>query len=91
MSDAEAEALLQAEPTGNLLPQQAANFVRQVVEGIDPLRSALAQRADERAQELLEAHRRVRIASRTVGVRYAVRPQLPVDVLGVYVLLPAIP
>jgi superfamily II DNA or RNA helicase len=88
ISEAEAEALLQAEPSGNILPQQAASFVRQVVDGINHLRSELAQLADERAQELLEAHRRVRIASRTVGVRYDVRPQLPVDVLGIFVLLP---
>lgn len=88
LAEADAEALLQAEPSGNILPQQAANFVRQVVAGIDHLRPELAQLADERAQELLEAHRRVRSASRTVGVRYDVRPQLPVDVLGIYVLLP---
>lgn len=83
-----AEALLAAEPTRNILPQQAANFIRQVVEGIDQLRTAIDQFAVERAQELLDDHRRVRLAARITGVRHDVRPQLPVDVLGIYVLLP---
>jgi hypothetical protein len=88
LSEAEAEALLDVEPAGNLLPQQAANFVRQVTDGIGHLRTHVDQLAVERAEELLEAHRRVRVASRQPGQRYDVRPQLPVDVLGVYVLLP---
>ena len=87
----EAEALLAAEPAGNILPQQAANFVRQVVEGIGHIRTHIDQLAVERAQELLEAHRRVRIASGVKHLRYDVRPQLPVDVLGIYVLLPSRP
>ena len=86
----EAEALLQAEPSGNLAPQQAANFVRQVVDGIGHIRTHIDQLAVERAEELLDAHRRVRSASQITGTRYDVRPQLPVDVLGVYVLLPAV-
>ena len=43
----------------------------------------------ERGEALLDAHRRVREGARLKGVRYAVEPQLPVDVLGVYVLLPS--
>lgn len=85
---ADAEALLQAEPSGNLAPQQATTFVRQVVEGMSHLRAYLDQLAVGRAEELLDAHRRVRTASQITGTRYDVRPQLPVDVLGVYVLLP---
>ena len=90
LSEMEAETLLAAEPSGNILPQQATNFVRQVVDGIGNIRTHIDQIAVERAQELLEAHRRVRIASRQSGLRYEVRPQLPVDVLGIYVLLPAV-
>jgi ATP-dependent helicase YprA (DUF1998 family) len=40
-------------------------------------------------EKLLEEHRRVRGAARQTGVRYSVQPQLPVDVLGIYLLLPA--
>jgi hypothetical protein len=37
---------------------------------------------------LLEQHRRVRTAARMQGVSQHVEPQLPPDVLGVYVYLP---
>ena len=40
--------------------------------------------------ELLEAHQRVRRASKIRKVRYRVEPQLPPDVLGIYVYLPKI-
>jgi hypothetical protein len=43
--------------------------------------------AQSRAESLLVDHRRVREAARDVG-QYTVRPCLPVDVMGVYVLLP---
>jgi hypothetical protein len=47
----------------------------------------LERLASERANALLADHRRVREAARDTG-QYAVRASLPVDVLGVYVLLP---
>jgi hypothetical protein len=43
--------------------------------------------ADERANALLTDHRRVREASRSRG-RYEVKALLPVDVIGMFVLLP---
>ena len=46
--------------------------------------------AAERGAALLDAHQRVRAATRQTGVSYRVEPQLPPDVLGVYVLLPVI-
>lgn len=42
----------------------------------------------EMAETLLNAHRRVRTASRIKGIRYRVEPHLPPDVLGIYVYLP---
>jgi superfamily II DNA or RNA helicase len=85
----QAEALLAAEPTANIAAQQASEFVRRVVDGLPHLQEALDAAAKQRGQEILEAHRRVRSASGISGVRYDVRPHLPADVLGVYVLLPA--
>ena len=85
----QAEGLLDAQPGANITPQQASAFVRQVVEGFEHLRQPLNEIATQRGQELLDAHRRVRHASRARGLRYDVRPHLPSDVLGVYVLLPA--
>jgi len=86
----EAEELLDAQPAANITAQQATEFVRRVVEGFADLSEPLNQAAAQRGQELLEAHRRVRAAAHMRGVRYDVRPHLPPDVLGIYVLLPVL-
>jgi hypothetical protein len=44
--------------------------------------------ADQRAQDLLAAHERARAAAHMKGISHSIRPQSPVDVLGVYMLLP---
>lgn len=85
----DAEALLDAEPAGNVLREQATTFVRRVVDGFASLRPAIDRRARERAGVLLDTHRRVRDESRARGLTHRVEPQLPADVLGIYVLLPA--
>lgn len=86
----EVDRLLDALPAGNLSPQQAASFVQQVVDGYAQLRPHLDSLAQERAEALLAAHTRVRKASQASGVRYRVEPHLPVDLLGIYVLLPLV-
>jgi len=83
------ERLSAAEPKQNVTPSQATEFVRKVVDGFEHLRPALEDFAHRRGQELLDAHRRVRTAARMRGVRYEIRPELPPDVLGIYVYLPA--
>lgn len=88
LDEATAEQLLQAEPDANVSPQQAGSFIGRVTNSMAQLQTALDQMANDRAETLLDAHRRVRTAARVTGVSYDVKPQLPVDVLGVYVLLP---
>lgn len=83
-----AEALLDLEPTGNVPAEQAQGFVRRVVDGIEALRSEIDEEARRRAATLTEAHDRVREAARAKSAT-SVEPKLPVDVLGVYVYLPA--
>jgi hypothetical protein len=83
------EALLGAEPAGNVAAPQATEFVRRVIEGMQHLQPTLNATATQRAEAVLEAHRRVRAAAGITGTRYHVRPHLPPDVVGVYVLLPA--
>jgi superfamily II DNA or RNA helicase len=83
-----AEALLQAEPKGNVHTDQAAAFLQRILDDFELLRPAIDAAAQERGAALLEAHRRVRTASRQQGVSYRVEPQLPPDVLGIYVYLP---
>ena len=84
----QAEALLQAEPEANVSPDQAAHFLRTLVDGFDVIRPWLEVTARQRGTELLEAHRRVRTASRAKGISHHVEPQMPPDVLGVYIYLP---
>jgi hypothetical protein len=84
-----AEALLAATPDANIAPDQARSFVSKVVDARAALDPGLEALATARAEVLLALHRRLRDESRIKGLTYDVRPQLPVDVIGVYVLLPA--
>ena len=88
LDDQAAEALLAAVPAANIAVAQQTEFLRKVVDGFDHLRPHLDEVAAVRARDLLDAHRRVRQASRTRGVSYRVEPQLPPDPLGIFILLP---
>ncbi len=88
LASAAAEALLRLEPEGNILPDQAREFVRKVVAGFPQLTPRLNEVAASFGEELLAAHRRVRQTSRVRGTSTRIEPVLPVDVLGVYVYLP---
>lgn len=83
----EISSLLAAEPNAN--PGGAIDFLTEAVDALDVVATRLDDEARERAKQLHEAHTRVREAAREKGVRVRVEPQLPVDVLGVYVYLPA--
>lgn len=83
----EAFALLSATPTANVPAERQRAALEQALGQLRGRRSALESLAQERARALLEDHRRVREASSSTG-SYAVQPCLPVDVVGVYVLLP---
>jgi hypothetical protein len=83
-----AERLLQAEPDENVTDDVAQTFVRRVVDKLDAIRTHLDEVAKKRGAELLAAHRRVRQASGRRGVHESIRPQLPADLLGLYVYLP---
>lgn len=84
----EVEALVAAPPHANILPEQARDHIERIVQRFGALRPHLDQVADQRGQALLDAHRRVRTASRA-GVRsLSVDAHKPADVLGVFVYLP---
>jgi superfamily II DNA or RNA helicase len=89
LDGADAENLLDVIPSANIAPDQATDFVRKVTESFDLLLPRLEQYKQERAAELLDAHRRVRAAAHVKGVSYDVNANLPPDVLGIYVYLPA--
>lgn len=90
LSQEEAEPLLQAVPDSNIAPQQAADQVQRVLDDLTQARASLEQIVQDRSGAVLEAHQRVRAAAKQATSRYDVRPQLPPDILGVYVLLPVI-
>jgi superfamily II DNA or RNA helicase len=84
----EIDQLLHAKPARGIHKAQATDFVQKVIDEFDALRTHLDEFATERGDEILQAHRRVREATKQTGVRYEIEPQLPVDVLGIYVYLP---
>jgi superfamily II DNA or RNA helicase len=88
LEPARAEALLEATPDANITADQATGFLQKVIAQFDQLRPHLEAVAQQRGNDLLEAHRRVRSASKLRGIRYRVEPQLPPDILGIYMFLP---
>jgi len=88
LPDEAARALLEAKPDANIDGAQAGEFVARVLDGVEALRPRLEAVAHERAEAVLDAHRRVRSAASLRGQTVTVAPTLPVDVLGVFVLLP---
>lgn len=86
----EAETLLNASPDEIIYSEQAHNFISKVVQGYEDLRPFLEDSAQQRGEELLNAHTRVRQAARLKSLRYSIQPQLPPDLLGIYIFLPAL-
>ena len=82
-----AEALLTANVNANIAADLAEDFITEVVDSYRKLEPALQTEMSKRADELLDAHRRVRVASRNRGIRYEVHSE-SVDVLALYVFLP---
>lgn len=87
LSKAEIVTLMQAQVSKNMAPEARARELSQAIDHLDVLTGAIEQIAKQRAEEVLADHRRSREASDARG-SYSVQPQLPVDVMGVYVLVP---
>jgi hypothetical protein len=86
----EAARLLECTPAGNLPREAAQREVAKALEALQVERPRLEALANQRAAELLQDHERVRQATarRAGGSQHQVQACLPVDVVGVYVLLP---
>lgn len=89
LSTVDSEKLIHLKPDANIPTDQARHFVQLVLDRYDALRGPIEEQAGQRAGQLLEMHQEVRSAARMSKVRYTVEPKLPVDVIGVYVYLPA--
>jgi len=89
LGDEEVELLLDAEPSSSVTPDQQRDALERILAEFDEITPHLQGVAEERALSLAESHDRVRRAmTRSGGVATKVEPELPVDVLGVYVYLP---
>lgn len=90
LSDAEANALLNAMPSHNVLPQQAQAQIERILDSFHLLSQSLNSFAQNRSAELLDSHLRVRDAALLRrSLKPDIKPELPPDVLGIYVYLPS--
>ncbi|SHE87248.1 Helicase conserved C-terminal domain-containing protein [Lampropedia hyalina DSM 16112] len=87
LADDGVSRLLECTPSGNLPPEAVQREIRTALDFLAAHPQQLQAVAQQRADALLADHQRVREATRDVG-QYSVSPCLPVDVMGVYVLLP---
>lgn len=95
LTDQEVQDLMVAEPSSNTPKDRAVAMVDRVVAALPQFREQLDAEAQRVADEMRDAHARVRQSARGreaaggLGIRgLAVEPQLPVDVLGLFAYLP---
>ncbi len=81
--------LLAAPPRADVPPHVQTRTIEQALAELESRRAELDALAQRRAEALLADHRRVREAADARG-RYEVKALLPPDVIGLFVLLPAL-
>jgi superfamily II DNA or RNA helicase len=87
LEEDDAMTLLQsAQVVGDIPPAMKRYEIEELLGRLDNLTDELKQIAQERSHVLTQSHRRVRSITKEGQVK--VKPQLPMDVLGVYVLQP---
>lgn len=89
MEGPDALRLLQPAPLSDPPPHVRERFVGKANDELETRKPDLAAFAERRAQALLADHRRVREAADARG-SYSVKSLLPVDVIGLFVLLPKV-
>ena len=79
-----------AQSTRSVIPQTAKDRIQEVLDSLGELQPTINEYARQRAEQLKDAHQRVREI--TIGAAgpgtVEVQPELPPDLLGVYVYLP---
>ncbi|BAY42011.1 helicase domain-containing protein (plasmid) [Nostoc sp. NIES-2111] len=87
LSQQEATSLLQqAKPVADVPPAIKQMEIADLLARLEELQPSLENFANQRTQELLQSHQRVRAITKEGRIR--VTPQLPMDILGVYILKP---
>jgi hypothetical protein len=87
LSEENASKLLECQPSGNLPRDVMQREIKTALEFIQNQPEHIEALAQQRAEALLADHCRVREAAKDIG-QYSVTPCMPVDVIGIYVLLP---
>jgi len=89
LTEAAAIALLRnAEPVADRPKAFKQGEISELLSQVDKLSAALEQIAKERSLALSQSHRRVRAMTKEGQLK--VKPQLPMDILGVYILQPEV-
>ncbi|MHC5916247.1 MAG: helicase-related protein, partial [Nostoc sp.] len=87
LTQLEATSLLQqAKPVSDVGKAMKQVEISELLQRLEELQPDLEKFARERAEELLQSHRRVRTMTQEGRIR--VTPQLPMDVLGIFILQP---
>ncbi len=87
LTQLEATSLLQqAKPVSDVTKAIKQVEISELLQRLEELQPDLEKFARERAEELLHSHRRVRTMTQEGRIR--VTPQLPMDVLGIFILQP---
>jgi superfamily II DNA or RNA helicase len=81
-----AQLLQRAEPTGDVPLAMKRLDIEELLGRLEGLQEELDHLAQQRANALMQSHRRVRSITKEGQIR--VKPQLPMDILGVFVLQP---
>ena len=81
-----------AAPSGPISPQSQAQFLQEELVLLPRFRAEFDRVAETRSQHLVEAHERFnRHLRKTAASKFeVVYPVLPMDVLGMYILLPVL-
>lgn len=80
------ELMAKVEPTGDFPFARKQLSMERLLSSLSNLEVDLNQYAEKRAEALKDSHRRVRAITKEGQVK--VKPQLPMDILGVYYLFP---
>jgi len=87
LSKQETKTLMRVPVSKNMAQERRSREISAILKNLTDLSRELENVARDRAAGLLDDHRRLRDAARARG-EYTVTPQLPVDIMGVYVLVP---
>ena len=79
--------LMQLPVSKNMADEARSRELSRAVDALQQLTPRFDTIAHQRAEAVLADHRRTREAADARG-SYSVQPQLPVDVMGIYVLVP---